>query len=134
MDAIKQRFLADRVMTATPAQRVVMLYDRLALDLARARTDADGAQEHLNHAALIVGELLGSLDQSAGGPAENLASLYDYMLRQIWSAQLSGDVVGLTSVEANVWTLREAWTTIAAGGAEAASASPALAIGARWTA
>lgn len=138
MDAIRQRFLQDRVITATPAQRVVMLYDRLALDLTRARTDADEADRHLDHATQIVAELIGSLDRTAGGPAENLATLYTYLLRELMTAQLSGSVAGLAPVAAAVDTLREAWVRVADGTADgtaddAVAASPALA-GTSWTA
>ncbi len=135
MDSIRQRFLTDRVMTATPAQRVAMLYDRLTLDLARARTDAAGAGEHLEHAALIVAELLGSLNLEAGGPAENLQRIYEYTLGAILTAQLSGDTTPLTSIEANIWTLREAWSTVAAGTVtDPAAAARHDLVGASWTA
>ncbi|SHG26717.1 flagellar protein FliS [Jatrophihabitans endophyticus] len=143
MDAIRQRFLTDRVLTASPAQRVVMLYDRLALDLARARTDAAGADEHLDHANRIVAELLGSLDLSAGGPADNLSSLYGYMLREILQVQVSGETGRLTAIESMVWTLRDAWAAIAGGAAgtaevapqaAAAAAQPAALAGMSWTA
>ena len=125
MDDIRERFLRDRVLTATPAQRVVMLYDRLALDLARGRTEPAGTGEHLSHAGRIVAELLGSLDQSAGGPAANLAVLYGYLLRTILQAQLSGALDELPALESMVAALRESWAVVANGGPVAGSADTA---------
>ena len=125
MDDIRQRFLQDRVLTATPAQRVVMLYDRLALDLARGRTEPAAAGEHLSHAGRIVAELLGSLDPTAGGPAANLAALYGYLLRTILQAQLSADLAGLPALESMVSALRESWAVVASGGPVAGSADRA---------
>ena len=76
MDDIRARFLRDRVLTASPAQRVVMLYDRLLLDLrlAASADDAFDAGTKVSHALQVLAELHGSLDVSHGGPAENLSA------------------------------------------------------------
>ncbi|GAB2476697.1 flagellar export chaperone FliS [Jatrophihabitans fulvus] len=129
MDTIRQRFLQDRVLTASPAQRVVMLYDRLGLDLARATAEATEPVERaasLSHASQIVAELAGSLDLTAGGPAENLAALYGWMLREIVAAPADGPVESLIAVADSVRSLRAAWATVALS---AASPTPAS-----WTA
>ena len=88
VDAARARYLADAVATATPARRIVLLYDRLWLDLQRAQAarDAeqpDAARDHLQHAQQIVAELLGSLDQNAWSGAADLAALYGYLLREL---------------------------------------------------
>ncbi|HEX4728257.1 MAG TPA: flagellar protein FliS, partial [Jatrophihabitans sp.] len=61
----RARYLADAVATATPAKRIVLLYDRLWLDIQRAQAGLDSAdptaRDHLQHAQRIVAELLGSL-------------------------------------------------------------------------
>jgi flagellar protein FliS len=84
-DEVRARYLRDRVMTATPAQRVVMLYDRLGLDLTRAGEEPDeiAAGKHVSHAMEIVAELRASLDITAGGPADNLAAIYAFLLREL---------------------------------------------------
>ena len=127
MDDIRQRFLRDRIMTATPVQRVVMLYDRLSLDLARARAveaPAD-ARPHLVHATQIVAELLGSLDHAVtDSPAENLAQLYNYLLRELLVAQTSADHGRLETVETIVTELGAAWTRIASGDVPAGRTGP----------
>jgi flagellar protein FliS len=124
-DDFRTRYLRDRVLTASPAQRVVMLYDRLSLDLTRA-ADPDGLAA-VDHAVQIVTELLASLDQGAGGPAENLAALYGYLIRELLAVR-SGERERLTGAAEIVETLRSAWTAVAAGAApSAAPATPAAA-------
>jgi flagellar secretion chaperone FliS len=107
---LRERYLRDRVLTATPAQRVVMLYDRLLLDLTFAAESPDdlGAAPHLSHAMLIVAELQASLDPSAGGPAENLARIYGYLIQQLIGAR-SGGRDGLPGLVGIVSALRESW-------------------------
>lgn len=87
VDAARARYLADAVATATPARRIVLLYDRLWLDLQRAQAASDAEQpdprDHLQHAQQIVAELLGSLDQNAWSGAADLAALYGYLLREL---------------------------------------------------
>ena len=139
MDDIRNRFLRDRVLTATPVQRVVMLYDRLALDIARAR--AAGPDEppgpHLGHAAQVVAELLGSLDHTVGGLAENLASIYHYLLRELLAAQTTGATATLPAVADIVGRLRETWSEVAqmSGGTEGSGVGGGALVGAAgWTA
>src|SRR5437867_3332498 len=118
-DDARARFLRDRVLTATPAQRVVMLYDRLALDLARADNGVQSTT-NLDHALRVVTELRASLDTEAGGPADNLASLYAYMLRELLAIR-GGERDRLPKVAAIVDTLRQAWAQVA----EQVAAAPA---------
>lgn len=128
MDEFRARYLRDRVMTASPAQRVVMLYDRLSVDLQLARAGADdpaALSGHVSHAVKIVAELYGSLDVSAGGPAENLASIYTFLLNELMGVQRSGEAGALAAVERIVGDLRQAWA--AAAGQLADTASPVAA-------
>jgi len=118
---LRARYLSDRVLTATPAQRVVMLYDRLQLDLARADGAIDPADrgDHLDHALLVVAELAGSLDVHAGGPAENLSALYGYLIGELVAAR-GGRTDRLPGARSIVESLREAWAVAAAAVLEAA--------------
>lgn len=110
VDGARERYLRDRVMTASPAQRVVMLYDRLGLDLnlAASADELGTASGHIGHALLVLGELRASLDLTAGGPAENLASIYGFLLGELMAAQ-TGDVDRLESARGIVASLRDAW-------------------------
>jgi flagellar secretion chaperone FliS len=133
VDEFRARYLRDRVMTASPAQRVVMLYDRLLLDLRLAGADSapDEAtrSEHVSHALTVVAELYGSLDVSKGGPAENLASIYSYLLNELMAVRLSGATDRLAACERMIQGLRDAWSAAAEQLATEETAAPAAAAG-----
>ncbi|MDT4944137.1 MAG: flagellar secretion chaperone FliS [Pseudonocardiales bacterium] len=131
LDEVRARYLRDRVLTATPAQRVVMLYDRLGLDLnlaeaaeAAAGTDAHAAATHLAHALEIVAELHASLDAGAGGPAANLSAIYTYLLGELLAVR-GGQVHRLPALRTIVTTLGAAWSGAAEQLAGQAAAAPA---------
>src|SRR5690606_23783735 len=112
-------FLDDTVSTASPAQLLTMLYDRLLLDLDRgalalsAGQQADAAQ-HLRHAQDIVSELIATLDVEAweGGPA--LMGLYTFVLRELLDVGRSGQVERVTACREIMSPLAEAWHSAAA--------------------
>lgn len=132
MDDARIRFMHDRVMTATPAQRVVMLFDRLALDLHRAVDEPDDieAGTHVGHATTIVAELLGSLDRAAGGPADNLAALYAFLLKELTAARCDNDRARLRPLQTIVGDLRDAFAEAAASLAGSVSASATASVSA----
>ena len=109
------RYLADSLSTASPATLLVMLYDRLVLDLQRAeqaQRDGDRETAHLNlvHAQDIVRELLSSLEVEKweGGPG--LRSLYTWLLQELAVANVSGDAERTAACRTStVEPLAEAW-------------------------
>jgi flagellar protein FliS len=113
VDAARARYLADAVATATPARRIVLLYDRLWLDLQRAQAASDAeqpdARDHLQHAQLIVAELLGSLDQNAWSGAADLAGLYGYLLRELLAESGEPRPGRLSLISKIVSDLRSTW-------------------------
>jgi flagellar protein FliS len=123
------RYLADAVATATPAQRIVMLYDRLLLDIERAMADLANTSEdrrgeagqQLRHAQSIVGELWGSLDVSAWSGGPDLANLYSFVITELITADRTGDAAPLAGCLGIVTTLRAGW----AQAAEMLTAAPA---------
>lgn len=128
---MRARYLNQRVLTATPGQRVVMLYDRLSLDLTRAAdiyatdpSDTFAAGQALDHAMAIVAELAGSLRATPNSPADNLASIYTYLLREL-TAVRGGATARLAGIATIVGTLREAWATAVAATATTGSAAGA---------
>ena len=127
MEDVRARYLRDRVLTASPAQRVVMVYDRLLLDLRLAvsveDTYASGA--HVSHALQILAELQGSLDHRHGGPAENLDAIYAYLIGRLLEARISGDLDGVDGLVAIIEDLRSAWAQAAMPQAPAAPAATA---------
>ena len=50
------RFLEEQIMTASPEARFLMLYDRLLVDLDRARDAIVNSQIEAAHVALIHGQ------------------------------------------------------------------------------
>ena len=129
MDDVRARFLRDRVLTASPAQRVVMLYDRMMLDLRLAATADDPytTGTHVSHALQILAELQGSLDHRQGGPAENLASIYGYLIGRLLEARISGDLAGLDALITIIGDLRAAWAQAAMPDARITPAAAATA-------
>jgi flagellar protein FliS len=108
------RFLSDRVSTATPQALLVMLYDRLVVDLTRAETAETGGDRAAAHAALvhaqdILAELLGSLDVEAWDGAPGLAALYAYLLRELVRANVEHDAARTAACRRVVEPLRDAW-------------------------
>ncbi len=124
--SLRARYLGDSVSTASPQQLLVMLYDRLALDLERGLTalserDHEAANEQLQHAQAIVLELLSSLQVDAweGGP--RLAALYNWLVGEMVQANLRLDANRISSCRQVVEPLRDAWRQAAASLANAAS-------------
>ena len=124
--SLRARYLGDAVATSSPQQILVMLYDRLALDLERAQQAvADGdrsrANDELQHAQAIVMELLSSLPVDAWDGGPRLAGLYNWLLGELVQANLKQDANRITSCRQVVEPLRDAWRQAALTMAGAAS-------------
>lgn len=118
------RYSGDAVSTASPARMLVLLYDRLVLDLARARqAQIDGerqvASDNLTHAQDIVAELLSSLDVDAWDGGPQLARLYTWLISEMVRANVSKDPQMTAGCLEVADSLRQAWTQ-----AESAGAAP----------
>ena len=79
---LRNRYARESVTTATPAQLVTMLYDRLVKDLNAAEQglgarDIQASHVALIHAQDIVHELSSTLDTSVWKEGEALRRLYD---------------------------------------------------------
>jgi flagellar protein FliS len=117
--SLRARYVNNSIATASPHQLLVMLYDRLALDLERghaamAAGDREAAGEQLKHAQEIVLELQSSLrvDIWDGGP--RLSALYAWLLSELIRANVKGDLRRIADCIAIVEPLRDAWTEAAA--------------------
>ena len=128
--SLRTRYLGDAISTASPQQVLVMLYDRLALDLERAQLALrdgrrDDAAQQLRHAQDIVFELLGSLQVDAweGGP--RLAALYNWLIAELSAAVLKHDRNRVASCLQVVEPLRDAWRQAAASLSAGTTASTA---------
>lgn len=107
------------VLTASPGQLVLMLYDGILRFLMQAQ-DAHSEEESarrierihtsLEKACNIILELQSNLDLDRGGDyAENLDRLYDYYHRRLVEANLRKDMEPVVEVEGLVRQLRDAW-------------------------
>lgn len=112
--AMRARYLADTVTTASPGRLIVMLYDRLVLDLFRAETaqrggDRAGSADGLLHAQEILLELRTSLDVTAWSGAPGLAKLYSFLITELIGANVRPDPDRVAQCRALVEPLRDAW-------------------------
>jgi flagellar protein FliS len=113
-------YRSNAVLTASPGQLVLMLFDGALSALAIAR-DALGRPENdmrrlevVNHQLLkaqaIVSELQGGLNFQAGGEvAKTLDQLYDYYNRRLFEANLRKQVGPVIEVEKMLGELRAGW-------------------------
>ena len=84
----RNAYVDNSVTTASPARLLVMLLERLVLDVERglaAQQASDFAQahQHLLHAQDIVVELESSLDVDLMPGGRELASLYEYLRNRL---------------------------------------------------
>ncbi|MDF1605957.1 flagellar export chaperone FliS [Nocardioides sp. YIM 152315] len=110
----RETYLAASVSTASPSQLLVMLYERLVLDVERAvdalrRGEPSQAHQPLLHAQEIVLELNASLDVDAWEGAKGLASLYDYLHSELVKANMAKDLKVAEFCLHTVTVLRDTW-------------------------
>ena len=112
--ALRNRYLAETVATASPGQLLVMLYDRLVVDLTQAEDamhagDRGTASERLMHAQDIVAELRSTLDVTAWEGAAGLAQLYGFLFSHLIKANIRRDPAIVAECREIVEPLRDAW-------------------------
>ena len=121
-------YLKMRVMTATPEQLQMMLYDGALRFTSQAkqaaeRRDIPARREAVSRTIAIVPGLQSTLDVERGGEvAVSLDRLYSFVLERLVSASFQQDPKLFDEVIDVLGTLREGWTTIAAPAGVAAAA------------
>jgi flagellar protein FliS len=110
----RNAYLSQMVATASPAKLLVMLFDRLVLDLERAAELQEAgehlaASPHLLHAQEIVLELRTSLRLDVWEGAEQLAEIYVWLHKELVRANVSRDVTATRECLAIVAPLAESW-------------------------
>ena len=105
------------IMTASPEQLVVMLYDGAGRFLRQAEGSMiDGswlqASEKLSRAEAIIDELLATLDMDAGEVADRLQSIYVFCKTRLIEARIQRDAVRVDQVARLLSELREAWSQV----------------------
>ena len=104
-----------QIQTATPGQLILLLYEGgiKFCKLAKGSIEENNimnANNYIIKAQDIVSELMSSLDMKSGIEiANNLYSLYDYMLTRLIDANLKKDVDALDEVQKLLEELRDSW-------------------------
>jgi flagellar protein FliS len=101
MTNARAAYMDASVATASPARLLVMLYERLVLDVQRGleaqqRGDLEETHKQLTHAQDIVMELHSSLKVEAFKGGQDLSTLYGYLHRQLVLANIRKDA-GITA-------------------------------------
>ena len=108
------------VIGADPHKLISMLFQGALLAIANAKNeilskeDIAAKGKSISKAIAIIGEgLHAHLDKNAGGElAQNLSSLYDYMVMRLVDANLKNDITVLDEVARLLTELTEAWVSI----------------------
>ena len=122
--ASPQAYRESSVLTATPEQLVVMLYDGAGRFLRQAEAAlGEGAWEHahdrLQRGEAIIDELLATLDMDQGQIAERLQAIYIYCKRCLREARKDREGEKIRLVIRLLGELREAWSHVATAGVTA---------------
>ncbi|EOC1347870.1 flagellar export chaperone FliS [Cronobacter turicensis] len=122
VQAYQQVGLESAVMSASPHQLVVMLFDGALSALVRARLfieqgDTQAKGQALTKAINIIDNgLKAGLNMDIGGDLpQNLALLYEYMVRRLLHANLRNDVDAINEVETLMTNIADAWKQIGPG-------------------
>ena len=113
-------YRANSVLTASPGQLVLMLYDGALKALHVAREGFTRPAEdprrfeiintQLLKAQTILHELQSTLNHDAGGEfSRTMERLYDYYIRRLTEANLRKDVEPVVEVERLLREVRDAW-------------------------
>lgn len=113
-------YRANAILTASPGQLVLMLYDGALKALAIAKEAFAGSPDdprrietintQLMKAQAILNELQNGLNMEAGGEfARTMHRLYDYHNRRLLEANIRKQIEPVVEVERLVRELRDAW-------------------------
>ena len=123
------RYRETEVLTATPGQLVVLLYDHLLASLRRARAAMEAGElerqgEYLEKSRNVLTELLVTLDRERGGEvASNLGALYSFLLGELVQVGIRADMRRLDRVTNMIAELRDAFAQLSASPVAAAAKS-----------
>ena len=120
--ASPQAYRDAAVLTASPVQLVVMLYDGVArflrqAEVAMAEGNVGHAHDRMQRAEAILDELMATLDKRAGDIADNLEGIYVFCKRLLMEGRIQRDPAKLEKVRRLLVPLRESWSELAESGA-----------------
>lgn len=101
------------VMSASPLQLIILVYDRAIYSLNDAETELKNGGDPRPHIdrvfRLVQHGLLNVLDYNAGEVAENLSKLYRWTLRQLLMVSMSRDRERLAAIIDALNVVRSGW-------------------------
>lgn len=109
------QYQQNQVNTASPEQILLMLYDGAIRFTREAISGVEDNRPELrihgvSKAMAIITEFSNTLNHDIGGKvAEDLHELYDYMIRELTSANINNDAAKLKVVETLLVDLRQTW-------------------------
>ena len=123
--AAKNAYMDNSVSTASPERLLVMLCDRLVLDVQRGLDaqrigNVPEAHNQLVHAQEIIVHLRATLRVEAWDGGPGLASLYDWLHSQLIKANISKDPEVTAGCLSLVENLADTWRTAALQAVQAA--------------
>ncbi len=111
---IRARYVSDGAGTVSQARLLVMLYDRLVLDIQQACTALSNEQhelvnDKLCHAQAIIIEFRNALDHEAWAGAAQLDEIYIWLDSELMRCNVKKEEGGLYSCLRIARDLQEAW-------------------------
>ncbi|WP_152219115.1 flagellar export chaperone FliS [Pseudomonas sp. SCB32] len=119
-DSYRMVDLEAKAAASSPYELVLVLFDGLLDELARARGHIEHKRYQQKGRSLekclnILNGLSGALDYENGGEVvQGLARLYDYCIYRLSDVSVSLDVVGIDEVVRLLGILREGWEGVSA--------------------
>ncbi len=120
LTATRNAYRENAVMSASPGELVVMLYDgarRFLTQASAAMSQGEIEQTHrqMRRAEAIIAHLEGTLDHQQGGDiAARLLDIYVFCRRRLNEARVDRDPRKIDDVIRLLGELRDAWATVAA--------------------
>lgn len=115
MNAYTNQYLESQVNSASPEQLLLMFYDGAIRFNAMAvqsitNEDIEKRNYYINKTTAIISELAATLDHNVGAViADDLDALYNYMLKELMSANVNNDPEPLMRVDTMLRELRQTW-------------------------
>ena len=115
---LRNEYLNQSVMTAGPAELVVMLFDGCIKNLKMAELaleppkNISRANEYMLKAQNIISELMGSLDMNYE-VSKKLLPLYGYLRRSIRTMNVKKDMTNLPAVLEILTSMHDTWEQVA---------------------
>lgn len=119
MNAYMNQYQNNQILTASPEQVLIMLYDGAIRFVRQARQaieekNVPARTKAISKAVAIITEFSNTLDYEVGGEiAVDLGRLYDFMVRELAAVNARGDSEKIEPVENILCELREAWVEAA---------------------